>query len=169
VLDAREAWTRFDERGARPFTTHALFRRADGAVVTWESRLYRKHHNLLDNHRGTTWWAPSAVGWWIGVRFMVGSACFALGAAPGYLDAVGVEAVGHGWVTWKPGNLSWWIAGLNLVGSVAFGVSSVAAYVIVDSGLAVNAQLANAGTFVWAVCFFVGAFLLLPERTRPTE
>ena len=94
MIEAPAPWTRFDEHGARPFTTLARFRRADGGIVTWESRLYRKHHNLLDNHRGTTWWAPGAIGWWIGVLFMVGSACFALGATPGYLGAVGVDADG---------------------------------------------------------------------------
>ena len=38
---------------------------------------HRKHHNRLDGGRGSTWWAPGAVGWWIGVLFMVGSPCFA--------------------------------------------------------------------------------------------
>ena len=51
-------------------------------------------------------------------------------------------------------------------GSIAFGVSAVASYVIVDSGLLRNAERANLGTFVGALCFLVGAFLLLPERTH---
>jgi hypothetical protein len=200
----------------------------------------------------STWWAPDARAWWIGVLFMVGSACFAVGAAPGYVDLVGVKAdgvtffvgslfftsaaflqfreaangtsldrwacgiqlagtlffnvsTGHAlatnlsaaeidqrvwrpdafgsvcflvaselalyavarrWFSWRPRLTAWWIAMLNLVGSVAFGVSAVASFVIVDSGVVRNAQRANLGTFVGAVCFFVGAFLLLPERIR---
>ena len=53
---------------------------------------------------------------------------------------------------------------LNMIGSIAFGVSAVASYVVVDSGLLRNAERANAGTFVGALCFFLGALLLLPQR-----
>ena len=67
--------------------------------------------------------------------------------------------------------LSWWITALNLVGSVAFGVSAVASYVK-SNGQLLSLALTNLGTFVGAICFLVGALLLLPERTlraRPTE
>ena len=43
-------------------------------------------------HHDSTWFAPNAVAWWVGVLFMIGSACFALGALPGYLDLVGTTA-----------------------------------------------------------------------------
>jgi hypothetical protein len=55
-----------------------------------------------------------------------------------------------------------------MVGSIAFGISAVASYVIVDSDALRNAEWANLGTFIGAVCFFAGALLLLPERTRPS-
>jgi hypothetical protein len=58
----------------------------------WESRLHRKHHNLLDTGRGSTWWAPGAIAWWIGILFMIGATCFALGSVPGYATAVGARA-----------------------------------------------------------------------------
>src|SRR5689334_23477226 len=41
--------------------------------------------------RGSTWWAPRARGWWIGVLFAIGSTLFALGALPPYADAVGIH------------------------------------------------------------------------------
>ena len=47
---------------------------------------------------------------------------------------------------------------------VAFGVSAVASYVK-PNGHLVSLALTNLGTFVGAVCFLVGAILLLPERT----
>lgn len=205
------------------------------------------------DRRRDTWWDPRARAWWIGVLFMVGSACFAVGAAPRYATAVGVRAdgvtyfvgslfftsaaflqflearsgsrldrratsvqlagtlffnfstahalitnlsaaqvdqkvwrpdafgsacflvasqmalmaVGHTWISWQPRMMAWWIAFLNLVGSIAFGVSAVASYVLVDSGLPRNAERANVGTFVGALCFLVGAFLLLPDRRSP--
>jgi hypothetical protein len=61
------------------------------AAGAWTARRLRKQRSLLDTGRGSTWWAPGAIGWWIGVLFAVGSACFALGAAPGYVDAVGAS------------------------------------------------------------------------------
>jgi hypothetical protein len=54
----------------------------------------------------------------------------------------------------------------NLLGSIAFGVSAVASYVIPATGELRNAERANLGTLVGAVCFLVGALLLLPERTE---
>ncbi|MGA3360073.1 MAG: hypothetical protein ABSC87_07690, partial [Halobacteriota archaeon] len=60
-----------------------------------------------------------------------------------------------------------WITALNLLGSVAFGVSAIASYVVPTTGLPINVALVNLGTFVGALCFFIGAVLLLPERTQP--
>ena len=54
----------------------------------------------------------------------------------------------------------------NLIGSVAFGVSAVAGYINPATGQIHNAERSNLGTLVGAVCFFVGALLLLPERTE---
>ena len=85
-------WTRTETGGIGPFVTRATFRRSDGLLVRWESRRQRKQHSLLDTRRGSTWWAPGAIGWWIGVLFAIGSICFALGAAPGYVEAVGDAA-----------------------------------------------------------------------------
>jgi hypothetical protein len=261
-----------ERRGAGPFVTWITYRRPDGLLVRWESREHRKHHNRLGRSVGSTWWAPGAVAWWIGVLFMLGAACFALGAIPGYLGLVGTRAdnitffvgsifftsaaflqylevlnadpvdgtgprrrvrflaweprrvdwwatavqlagtiyfnvstfaaldasldpakanrfvwrpdalgsvcflvaselafaeIGHRWISWRPHVRGWWIAALNLGGSVAFGISAAAARIVSDSGEPRNAELVNLGTFVGAVGFFVGALLLLPERTDP--
>jgi hypothetical protein len=94
-------------------------------------------------------WRPDALG----------SICFLVASGMAWCE------VCHGWAAWKPGNASWWITLLNLVGSVAFGVSAVAAYVVPSTGLLRNEGLSNLGTFIGALCFLVGAVLLLPERT----
>lgn len=247
---------------------------ADGAVLTWTSRRQRKQRSLLDSGWGSTWWAPGAVGWWIGILFGAGSVCFALGAAPRFVNAVGVAGdgvtffvgslfftaaaclqylevanvasfpagferpaprrlltwephrvdwwaavvqlvgtvmfnvstfeamrdhlsatqadrlvwmpdalgsacflvaswfawaeVGHGHWSWRPRSLSWLITTLNLGGSVAFGAAALASYVVPTSDQARNVTLMNLGTFVGALCFLVGAVLLLPERTQAT-
>jgi hypothetical protein len=266
-------WERIEAVGPGPFVTRQTFRRADGRRVTWTSRDQRKRHSVLDTRRGSTWWAPGAIGWWMGVLFAIGSLCFAFGAAPGYVDLVGDEAdaitffvgsiffttaallqylevanasraapgvstherwrlltweprridwwaavvqlvgtvyfnvstfhaidlelstrgatelvwrpdvagsicflvasslawaeAGHAWWSWRPRSISWRITALNLAGSIAFGASAAAAKIVSSTDQVRNVALMNLGTFVGAVCFFVGAVLLLPERRHP--
>ena len=56
----------------------------------------------------------------------------------------------------------------NLLGSVAFGVSAVAAYVVPATDDVWNAELSNLGTLVGAICFLVGAILLMPRSSPST-
>jgi len=94
-------------------------------------------------------WRPDAVG----------SVCFLVASGLAWFE------VCHGWLAWSPRSISWQITALNLVGSVAFGVSAVAGYIVPSTGQIRNVELSNLGTFVGALCFLVGAVLLLPERT----
>ena len=98
-------------------------------------------------------WRPDALG----------SICFLVASALAWVE------VSHGWLSFQPRQLSWWITLLNLVGSIAFGVSAAAAFIVPSTGELKNAALANLGTLVGALCFLVGAILLLPERTRTAE
>ncbi len=98
-----------------------------------------KHHPV---------WRPDALG----------SVCFLVASWLAWVEEC------HGPFAWRPDRISWRITALNLVGSVAFGVSAVASYVT-SSGQLLSLALTNLGTFVGAVCFLVGAVLLLPERT----
>ncbi len=91
-LDAPEGWLRRDARGFGRFVTREVFTGPDGRELEWTSREHRKQAGPLDAGRGSTWWAPSALGWWIGVLFAIGAACFAVGPFPGYVDAVGPRA-----------------------------------------------------------------------------
>jgi uncharacterized membrane protein YkvI len=91
---------------------------------------------------------------------VLGSICFLVASGLAWFE------VCHGWTAWRPRSLSWWITLLNLIGSIAFGISAVASYVIPATGELRNAERANLGTFIGAVCFFLGALLLLPERTE---
>ena len=56
---------------------------------------------------------------------------------------------------------------VNLVGCVAFAVAAVAAYVLPASAEEVDAATANAMTAAGALCFLVGALLLLREEPSP--
>jgi hypothetical protein len=93
----------------------------------------------------------------------IGSACFLVASGLAWFE------VCHGWAAWRPRSWGWWITLVNLLGSVAFGVSAVASYINPATGQLRNAERANLGTLVGAVCFLVGAVLLLPERTHDAD
>ena len=95
-------------------------------------------------------WRPDAFG----------SICFLVASGLAWYE------VCHGWLAWRPRSWGWWITLLNLLGSIAFGVSAVAGYISPATGDLYNALRANRGTFLGALCFLVGAILLLPERTE---
>ncbi len=88
-VELPHGWSRGASRGFGPFITREELVRADGVRVLWESRRHRKQGQPRS---GSTWWAPREIGWWIGVLFAIGSACFALGALPAYATGVGVTA-----------------------------------------------------------------------------
>lgn len=142
---------------------------------------------LLDSRREATWWAPGAVGWWIGVLFAIGALCFALGAAPRYVDAVGVAADGVTYfvgslfftsaavlqflqaanagrpgrwriVTWEPQSLDWWAGLVQFAGTLLFNVSTYDA-------MAENLSAGQTDKLVWtpdalgSICFLVASGL----------
>jgi hypothetical protein len=95
-------------------------------------------------------WRPDAIG----------SACFLISSILAWYEAC------LGRAAWRPRSWSWWIALANLIGSVAFGISAVAGYINPVTGQVHNAARASTQTFIGAVCFLIGAVLLLPERSR---
>ena len=58
------------------------------------------------------------------------------------------------------------IATVNLLGCLAFGVSAVASYVVPTTGEERNLAVVNTFTALGALCFLIGAVLLLPEGAR---
>ncbi len=64
--------------------------------------------------------------------------------------------------TWRPHQSAWWVAWLNMVGSIAFMASAIGAFVIPRTNTAVDLTVADRGTWVGAVCFFLGALLAIP-------
>jgi len=87
---------------------------------------------------------------------MVGSICFLVASQAAVME------VSHRYWSWQPRSLSWWICAINMLGSVLFMISAVAS--VVEPGPVIGASwLANFGTFAGAACFFVGAYLLIPE------
>jgi hypothetical protein len=134
---------------------------------------------------------PRSAGWWAALTQLIGTLWFNIdtfdamrslppGAEPLLVwtpDAIGsalfliasafaLVEVCESVRCWRWDFVPWRIAALNMVGSIAFGVSAIAARYLADGSVA-NANLANSGTFVGAVCFFLGAWLLIPA-TDPT-
>ena len=95
-------------------------------------------------------WRPDAIG----------SVCFLVSSVLAWYEAC------HGWAAWRPRSWSWWITLANLIGSIAFGISALAGYINPVTGQVHNAGRANTQTLIGAICFLIGAVLLLPERTE---
>jgi hypothetical protein len=91
-------------------------------------------------------WRPDSFG---SVLFLVSS-------------AYAVSAVGVGFWGLRLRALPWLIAWLNMLGSVAFMASAIASFVLPSTDTLIDLSLANAGTFLGAVCFLIGAALMLP-------
>jgi uncharacterized membrane protein YhaH (DUF805 family) len=103
-------------------------------------------HNLSAVQADKHVWRPDVFG---SVLFLVSS-------------AFAISALRVGFRRLRLRDLPWWIAWLNMLGSVAFMVSAIAGFVIPSTGTVLDLPLYNAGTLLGAVCFLVGAALMLP-------
>lgn len=63
---------------------------------------------------------------------------------------------------WVPKSRDWQAQWVNLIGCVAFAASATGAFVK-RSGTTADEMLANAGTFLGALCFLAAALLVLPR------
>jgi hypothetical protein len=94
-------------------------------------------------------WTPDAIG----------SACFLIS---GFLAYMAVRRLR------SEDRTEWRIAVINLVGCVLFGVSAIASYVVPATGDAIDLAAANWSTSLGALCFLIGALMLLPSRSPKT-
>ena len=95
-------------------------------------------------------WAPDIFG---SIAFLVAS------------TLAWAALVGFHW-TVRRADSNWWINLLNGIGSVFFMISAIAALVLPTTGEVWNIALVNLGTFIGAVCFLVGGYLLWPAASR---
>jgi hypothetical protein len=125
---------------ATQFVGTLRFNVSTGAAL-WAHRILARRHFV--------WW-PDAAG---SVAFLISG-------------ALGVVAVTLtvGLVQLK--SREWLAAWTNMIGSIAFGASAVGAF-ITKTGATDDALLANAGTFLGALCFLIAALLMLPKRFSP--
>ena len=123
-----------------------------GTILFNISTFAATRDDLALNQERNLIWAPD---FW-------GSACFLIASALAYIEVCPR--------IWKRprGDLGWHIAILNLAGSLAFALAAIAARYLPTTSEPANIALVNAGTFVGAVCFFVGA-ALLPVESAGSE
>jgi hypothetical protein len=81
---------------------------------------------------------------------LFGSACFLASGALAYSAATGAE---HR------------MAAVNLAGCVLFGISAIASYIVPSTGSVLDLAAVNWCTALGALCFFVGALMLLPRKS----
>jgi hypothetical protein len=184
--EAPPGWTAVRRRHLGPFTTHVTYRRDDGATTEWRSRAHRKR-----GARRSGWWAPGRLSWWIAVLFIIGSACFAIGPFPGFVQLVGAAADAAVFFagslfftaaatlqyletanvdrrgrlrlfTFEPHRIDWWATLIQLAGTLFFNVSTFEA---LQEGL----STAQENHLIWApdvfgcVCFLVASALAWGE------
>lgn len=66
---------------------------------------------------------------------------------------------------WGPISKDWFSSWINMLGCIAFGISAFGSLVLPDGAIK-DAFLANWGTFLGAICFFVASAVILPEAIR---
>lgn len=133
-------------------------------------------------------WQPASMLWWAVFVQLIGTLFFNFNTidamfdsftteqtnrlvwAPDFFGSIAFLIASHlAWLTvcqrvWcvRRYDVDWWISALNYVGSIFFMISAITAFTLPTTGEVINLTLVNLGTFVGAVCFLVGAYLLLP-------
>jgi len=79
-----------------------------------------------------------------------GSACFLASGLLAYRAATGPETT---------------MAAVNLAGCVLFGISALASFVVPSTGSILDLAAVNWCTSLGALCFFIGALMLLPRKS----
>jgi len=88
---------------------------------------------------------------------LIGSILFLVSGYLAYIET------SHAYASIQPRDLAWWIVTINLLGCIAFMVSGILAYVPRTPFPEWIGTLGNANLWLGALCFFVGAVLLMRE------
>lgn len=164
----------FQSANAREFTPHDGGRPERVQVfgwrpnsIGWISSVLQFIGTILFNFNtfdamipGLNWFQQDLLIW---IPNIAGSILF---LASGYLA---FAETCHAYWAWDFRNLSWWITATNLFGCVAFIISAVFAFVP-QTAPSFDAQTTSVVfTFLGAMGFFAGSFLMLPEAVFPAE
>jgi hypothetical protein len=148
-LELREGTTRRRRRWGRDPSWWSAFVQFIGTLLFNISTFDAMQDALSVKQENRLIWAPD----------LFGSACFLVSGALAYRVAAGAA----------PRDRDWTMAAVNLLGCVLFGVSAVASYIVPSSGSILDLAAANWGTSLGALCFLIGAVMLLPRRSSPPD
>jgi hypothetical protein len=140
-------------------------------------------------------WQPRELLWWAVVVQLLGTVFFNISTFAATATSLTTQQAEH--LVWAPdlygsiafllasslawlavchrvwcvqrANDDWWIAVFNYAGSIFFMTAALGAFILPTTGEVANITLVNLGTFAGAICFFVGAYLLLPPQLRRPE
>ncbi|MFD7241155.1 hypothetical protein [Streptomyces massasporeus] len=141
---------------------------------------------------GWRWWSyePGRVDWLSAFVLLAGTLVFAVDLLDSFLQGLTVQQINrliwapdvigcvlflisghlgfveicHGRLCVRRRSLGWWIVAVNQLGSVLFMLSAVTAFTRPSTGSLVNADIADWGTLVGALCFSLGGLLQLYQR-----
>jgi len=109
---------------------------------------------------GLTWVEQDVLIW---TPNMLGSLCFLAASTLAWVE------LSHGRGSFAPRSIAWWIVVINLTGSVAFQLSALDSFVGAAPSPRKNLLGSTLWTAVGALCFLVGAYLLIPELFDQAE
>jgi len=141
------AWPR------RTMTWWAAFVQLIGTLFFNASTIHAMIQTFTVEETNRLVWAPDFFGC---IAFLVASHLY------------WINVCGRTWCT-RPDDPDWWSSLLNYIGSIAFMASALASFTLRTTGEAINITIVNTGTFIGAVCFLVGAYLLLPPSLRTRD
>jgi hypothetical protein len=107
-----------------------------------------------------SWEAEDLLIW---VPNMLGCVCFLVASYLAYAE------VSQGAASFAPRSISWWVAVVNLLGSVAFQVSALYSFAGPAPAAPGSLFWASFYTAAGGVCFFIGAYLMIPELFDEAE
>jgi YrhK-like protein len=152
-LELREVTVRRGRRWGEDATWWSALVQFAGTLLFNVSTFDAMQDGLSSHQENRLVWTPD----------LLGSACFLVSGALAYRVTSGPSLVP------ARRDRAWWTAAVNLLGCVLFGVSAVASYVVPASGSILDLAAANWSTALGALCFLVGALLLLtiPKEISP--
>ncbi len=171
--------------GSIPFTTAAYLQLYQAANAAKDI----SNRNSTPKRRVFFGWAPQDIGWHASMAQLVGTVLFNFNTFDAMLPGLtwveeeiavwipnilgSILFLYSGYLTyaetihksfgWKLDNLSWWVSVINFHGCIAFMFSAVFAFVLPKPLFAEATTISVILTLIGAICFFIGALLMLPE------
>jgi hypothetical protein len=147
LLEVRESTLRLGRWAADPSWWSAAVQFV-GTLLFNVSTFRAMQDGLSIHQENRLVWAPN----------LLGSAAFLISGALAYRVAARARQ------SRARRDRNWTMAAVNLAGCILFGVSAIASYVVPSTGSVLDLAAANFTTVLGALCFFIGALLLLPRR-----